>query len=389
MSPRRRLNLERAAARLYADPRPEPLLGQLLAASGELVGALAGSVSIISGDGRRYVKLAERGASCRLGQSFPADEGATGQVVARRRPVVLDSYDQIPRGHLDRGHAATAGAVAALPIWWGGRLIGAHVVFAGTQRRFTVAEIDDLERLTQLAAAGLATVDGDHPTLSELIRYRAAATGSEPGTGNPAGADAVGIDTVVTEVGRARRVSPSVAQVALDLVGLAEQAAVARPGAAELHVAVVHRPTGLRLLVHDAHGAAVPGAAAGPPADAAAWQELVDTIGGGVSVDHVPGWGTLLRADLQYAESGDATGAAPGPFTTREQQVLELLAEGAGDKMIARRLRISQRTVEKHVGAVLRKTGSPSRTAAVVRALDRRWLAAPGSSAGNLGPADD
>ena len=376
MSPRRQLNLERAAARMYADPRPEPLLGQLLQASGELVGAMAGSVSIISGDGRHYVKLAERGASCRLGQSFPADEGATGQVLARRRPVVLGSYDEIPRGHLDRGHAATAGAVAAIPIWWGGRLIGANVVFAGTQRRFTVAEIDDLERLTQLAAAGLATVDGDHPTLSELIRDRS--------TGMPAGADTVCIDTVVTEVGTARRVSPSVVQVALDLVGLAEQAAVARPGAAELHVAVVHRSTGLRLLVHDAHGAAVTGSAGvtdGLPAGAAAWQELVDTVGGGVSVDHVPGWGTLLRADLQYAE-GDHSSPAPAPFTSREQQVLELLAEGAGDKVIARRLRISRRTVEKHVGAVLRKTGTPSRTAAVVRALDRRWLGTPGLSAG-------
>jgi DNA-binding NarL/FixJ family response regulator len=31
--------------------------------------------------------------------------------------------------------------------------------------------------------------------------------------------------------------------------------------------------------------------------------------------------------------------------------------------------------VEKHVGAVLRKTGTSSRTAAVVHALDQGWLA--------------
>jgi hypothetical protein len=35
---------------------------------------------------------------------------------------------------------------------------------------------------------------------------------------------------------------------------------------------------------------------------------------------------------------------------------------------------ISPKTVEKHVGALLRKTGTTSRTAAVMRALERGWL---------------
>jgi DNA-binding NarL/FixJ family response regulator len=49
--------------------------------------------------------------------------------------------------------------------------------------------------------------------------------------------------------------------------------------------------------------------------------------------------------------------------------------------MVAKALAISPKTVEKHVGALLRKTGTTSRTAAVVRALGRGWLApdpAPG-----------
>jgi DNA-binding NarL/FixJ family response regulator len=54
--------------------------------------------------------------------------------------------------------------------------------------------------------------------------------------------------------------------------------------------------------------------------------------------------------------------------------VLELLAEGAADKTIAEKLAISRKTVEKHVSAVLRKTGTESRTAAVMCALDREWL---------------
>ena len=51
-----------------------------------------------------------------------------------------------------------------------------------------------------------------------------------------------------------------------------------------------------------------------------------------------------------------------------------MLADGLSDREVAGRLMISRKTVEKHVGATLRKTGTPSRTAAVVRAIDRGWL---------------
>ena len=51
--------------------------------------------------------------------------------------------------------------------------------------------------------------------------------------------------------------------------------------------------------------------------------------------------------------------------------MLRLLADGLSDREVATRLTISPKTVEKHVGALLRKTGTASRTAAVVQALDR------------------
>jgi DNA-binding NarL/FixJ family response regulator len=54
--------------------------------------------------------------------------------------------------------------------------------------------------------------------------------------------------------------------------------------------------------------------------------------------------------------------------------VLRLLADGLSDREVAARLGISPKTVEKHVDAVLRKTGTVSRTAAVVHALDGGWL---------------
>ncbi|MEV4349028.1 LuxR C-terminal-related transcriptional regulator [Actinoplanes sp. NPDC049596] len=65
---------------------------------------------------------------------------------------------------------------------------------------------------------------------------------------------------------------------------------------------------------------------------------------------------------------------APVPFTTRELDVLELMRQGLTYHEIASRLELSPKTVEKHVGAVIRKTGTRNRTAAVVTALDNGWL---------------
>ena len=55
-------------------------------------------------------------------------------------------------------------------------------------------------------------------------------------------------------------------------------------------------------------------------------------------------------------------------LTPRETEVLHLLAQGAANKEIARRLAISENTVKYHVNAILGKLGAQSRTEAVVRA---------------------
>jgi signal transduction histidine kinase/DNA-binding NarL/FixJ family response regulator len=49
-------------------------------------------------------------------------------------------------------------------------------------------------------------------------------------------------------------------------------------------------------------------------------------------------------------------------LTDREREVRELMERGLPDKMIAERLTLSVKTVEKHAGAVLRKTGARNRT---------------------------
>jgi DNA-binding NarL/FixJ family response regulator len=60
-------------------------------------------------------------------------------------------------------------------------------------------------------------------------------------------------------------------------------------------------------------------------------------------------------------------------LTDREREVRGLIEQGLPDKVIAERLVLSVKTVEKHVGAVLRKTGARNRTelAALARRTDR------------------
>jgi DNA-binding NarL/FixJ family response regulator len=63
------------------------------------------------------------------------------------------------------------------------------------------------------------------------------------------------------------------------------------------------------------------------------------------------------------------------PLTSREIQVLTLLAEGLPNKAIANRLGISDQTVKFHVAAVSGKLGAANRTDAVRRAVRRGLIA--------------
>jgi two-component system, NarL family, response regulator YdfI len=59
------------------------------------------------------------------------------------------------------------------------------------------------------------------------------------------------------------------------------------------------------------------------------------------------------------------------PLTAREREVLQMLAQGRGNKQIAVRLNISEHTVKFHVASILGKLGASSRTEAVSLALRR------------------
>jgi len=80
----------------------------------------------------------------------------------------------------------------------------------------------------------------------------------------------------------------------------------------------------------------------------------------------------LIVLDAVAAESvlrpRPAAPATVEHLTPREQEVLQLLAQGLSNKLIAARLGISDHTVKFHVNAILGKLGAQSRTEAIAQA---------------------
>ena len=74
-----------------------------------------------------------------------------------------------------------------------------------------------------------------------------------------------------------------------------------------------------------------------------------------------------LAAALFPNNSASPTAPAES-LTPREMEVLQLLAEGLPNKIIAARLSVTDHTVKFHVNAIMSKLGVQSRTEAVVHA---------------------
>ncbi|HET7180738.1 MAG TPA: response regulator transcription factor [Candidatus Limnocylindrales bacterium] len=82
------------------------------------------------------------------------------------------------------------------------------------------------------------------------------------------------------------------------------------------------------------------------------------------------------RIAVDYLAGVIADPAGDFGLSAREIEILRLVAEGRPDRDIAERLVLSPRTVESHVGQILRKLGVRNRTEAAARYRDLSGLPA-------------
>jgi ATP/maltotriose-dependent transcriptional regulator MalT len=78
--------------------------------------------------------------------------------------------------------------------------------------------------------------------------------------------------------------------------------------------------------------------------------------------------------DLAALDRDGAPFAVPGGLTARELQVLKLVARGRTNKAIARELKISGKTVDRHLSNIFTKLDVPSRAASVAYAYQHKLI---------------
>ncbi|TFD07697.1 GAF domain-containing protein [Cryobacterium sp. TMT1-66-1] len=383
-----------------------PLLERILLRAAQLLGCAMGSICTIDETAQVYRKEVDLGDECRAGQVFSLDEGVTGAVVRAGGSVVFSEYSKVPGGHLGRDDARYQRPVIGVPIRLPSGVIGACVVFANSSERlFTSQDARILERFAAQAAAAIAdfrlhTVaievninlaefhtseraalahgfglpGGDDPCrpthvsigrLTETHPHRVLVMHERPviraGLVHLLTQEGTGIQ-VIAECGdaagalaAARYLQPDVVVTDIDLVDLP---GVDLPGADLIEALARTSPgTAVVLLVGDPHDERIRRAAhsgaRGFLNRSAEGHSLVRAVDSAVAGDAV-----LSRSLLEmWREPAD-----PALLTSREREVRRLVEGGLRDKQIGTELGISVKTVEKHVGTILRKTGAANRT---------------------------
>lgn len=126
-----------------------PLLERILRHTLSLLDCDSGSISTVDEIAGTYRKEVDIGVGCLSGQTFPLDEGVTGEVVRARRSVIFEEYAAVRGGHITAEDRVLLHGVLGVPIRWDGTIIGTCVVFSrDAERRFTEADA----RLVELFA---------------------------------------------------------------------------------------------------------------------------------------------------------------------------------------------------------------------------------------------
>ena len=101
--------------------------------------------------------------------------------------------------------------------------------------------------------------------------------------------------------------------------------------------------------------------------------EAIRLVHAGESVV-APGLTSKLIAELNTGSRHETPSTPDNPLSAREQEVLQLMAEGIGNREIADRLFVSEKTVKNHVTSIFRKLDVSDRTQAVVQAVKRKMV---------------
>jgi RNA polymerase sigma factor (sigma-70 family) len=83
---------------------------------------------------------------------------------------------------------------------------------------------------------------------------------------------------------------------------------------------------------------------------------------------------TAEMLNLLNREETEKHGPVTEELSQREQEVLSLITEGLGNKEIAEKLSISEKTVKTHVANILGKLQVKSRTQAALYATRMGWF---------------
>src|SRR5258708_30185006 len=95
--------------------------------------------------------------------------------------------------------------------------------------------------------------------------------------------------------------------------------------------------------------------------------------------------GRTMSPEQALAASGERSSSPttaspltyPNGLTTREVEVLRLVAQGLTNEQVAQRLVISPRTVDTHLTSIYSKIGVSSRTAAIRYAIEHHLVTPP------------
>ncbi len=80
---------------------------------------------------------------------------------------------------------------------------------------------------------------------------------------------------------------------------------------------------------------------------------------------------SCFQPKLKRAKKEEAEDLA---LTEREQEIFQLIVQNLSNQEIAQKLYISEATVKTHVSSILRKTGQPNRSQAVLYALKKGYV---------------